>query len=201
MTRGLRPRSGSRQLGAPTSRVGTGGAYPVIHPGHPPGVPLGLAGGCQAVSTPRPGSVGAGRRSAERAVRSSSSKPEDLERAGVVRVPRTEGTAGGQPGLADGRLLQGRRRGVGNGFQAHFSRVDLPVFGSSGNPFYRRVSLRRHRFVLRGSILSTPSPQRHSAGSAGTPVTWQDVRRRTPCHGLTGTAPRSQPVGQAVLPR
>jgi len=56
-------------------------------------------------------------------------KNRDLVRAGVERVPRTEGTRDGQPVLADGRALEVANIIWCTGFRPGLEWIHLPVFG------------------------------------------------------------------------
>lgn len=64
--------------------------------------------------------------------------PEDIVRAGVERVPRLEGVAGGKPKLADGRTLDVSGVVWATGFKPDFGWIDLPVFEDDGYPIHRR---------------------------------------------------------------
>jgi putative flavoprotein involved in K+ transport len=70
-------------------------------------------------------------------------KPADLASAGVVRVPRTVGVQAGIPLLSDGRTLEATNVLWCTGFHPGFSWIDLPVFGSDGEP-------KQHRGVVQG---------------------------------------------------
>ncbi|MDQ0768090.1 putative flavoprotein involved in K+ transport [Pseudarthrobacter defluvii] len=61
-------------------------------------------------------------------------KNRDLLRAGVERVPRTEGTQGGLPMLADGRTLDVPNIIWCTGFHPGLEWIHLPVFGPGGEP-------------------------------------------------------------------
>jgi putative flavoprotein involved in K+ transport len=70
-------------------------------------------------------------------------KNRDLLRAGVERVPRTEGTAtegsrDGLPLLADGRTLEVANVIWCTGFRPDLAWIDLPVFGPDGEPDHDR---------------------------------------------------------------
>jgi putative flavoprotein involved in K+ transport len=58
-------------------------------------------------------------------------KPKDLAAAGIHRVPRVVGVRGGQPLLADQRVLEVANVVWCTGFGHDFSWIDLPVFGDS----------------------------------------------------------------------
>ena len=64
--------------------------------------------------------------------------PEDVLRAGVERVPRTEGVAGGKPRLEDGRILDGDAVVWATGFGPDFGWIELPIFGKDGYPVHHR---------------------------------------------------------------
>jgi putative flavoprotein involved in K+ transport len=65
-------------------------------------------------------------------------KPKDLAAAGVQRVPRVVGVAGGLPCLEDGRVLDVANVIWCTGYQHGFSWIDLPVFGPDGEPLHDR---------------------------------------------------------------
>jgi putative flavoprotein involved in K+ transport len=56
-------------------------------------------------------------------------KPDDLEAAGVKRVPRTVGVRDGLPVLEDGRALEVKNVVWCTGFHPGFSWIDLPIHG------------------------------------------------------------------------
>ena len=70
-------------------------------------------------------------------------KPNDLGAAGVQRVARTTGVHGGQPMLADGRVVDATNIIWCTGYHPGFSWIDLPVFDDEGEP-------RQDRGVVRG---------------------------------------------------
>jgi putative flavoprotein involved in K+ transport len=61
-------------------------------------------------------------------------KPRDLVAAGVVRVPRFVGVRNGLPLLEDGRVIDVANVVWCTGFDPGFSWIDLPVFGTNGEP-------------------------------------------------------------------
>jgi putative flavoprotein involved in K+ transport len=61
-------------------------------------------------------------------------KPCDLAAARVQRAPRVVGVRGGQPLLADGRVLEVRNVIWCTGFHPGFSWLDVPVLGEDGEP-------------------------------------------------------------------
>lgn len=64
--------------------------------------------------------------------------PEDLSAAGVERVPRVTGVAGGRPLLADGRVLGVDAVVWATGFMPDFGWIELPIFDAQGYPFQHR---------------------------------------------------------------
>jgi putative flavoprotein involved in K+ transport len=64
-------------------------------------------------------------------------KPEDLEKAGVQRVPRTTGVRNGLPVLDDGRSLEVKNVIWSTGYHPGFSWIDIPVMGEI-EPRHRR---------------------------------------------------------------
>ena len=69
-------------------------------------------------------------------------KPKELAAAGVARVPRIVGARNGLPLLADGRVLDVANVIWCTGFHPGFSWIDLPVFGSDGEPRHDRGVVR-----------------------------------------------------------
>ena len=65
-------------------------------------------------------------------------KPKDLAAAGVQRVPRTAGVRDGLPLLDDGRVLDVTNVVWCTGFHPGFSWIQLPAFGSDGEPVHAR---------------------------------------------------------------
>jgi putative flavoprotein involved in K+ transport len=61
-------------------------------------------------------------------------KPYQLVKAGIERVPRVAGVSGGKPMLADGRVLDVTNVVWATGFHPGFSWIDLPIFGADGLP-------------------------------------------------------------------
>jgi putative flavoprotein involved in K+ transport len=64
-------------------------------------------------------------------------RPKDLAAAGVIRVPRVVDARDGLPMLEDGRVLDVANVVWCTGFDPGFSWIDLPVFGSDGEPRHR----------------------------------------------------------------
>ena len=67
-------------------------------------------------------------------------KRAQLQRAGVVRVPRVVGVRGGMPQLDDGRVLDVANVVWAAGFDAGFSWIDLPIFTTPPAPDGRASS-------------------------------------------------------------
>jgi putative flavoprotein involved in K+ transport len=65
-------------------------------------------------------------------------RPRDLTAAGIQRVPRTTGTRGGRPVLADGRVLEVANVLWCTGFAPDFSWIDLLVLAEAGGPLHDR---------------------------------------------------------------
>jgi putative flavoprotein involved in K+ transport len=67
-------------------------------------------------------------------------KPQDLDAAGVLRVPRMTGVRDGKPLLADGRVLDVANVIWCTGFHPGLSWVDLPkpLHGADGEPAHER---------------------------------------------------------------
>ena len=62
----------------------------------------------------------------------------DILAAGVERVPRVTGVAGGRPVLEDGRVLDVKNVVWCTGFRNDFGWIDLPVFDADGQPRHHR---------------------------------------------------------------
>ena len=63
---------------------------------------------------------------------------EDLQRAGVERVPRVSGVREGKPLLADGRMIDATNVIWCTGFAAGLSWIDLPILDERGEPKHER---------------------------------------------------------------
>jgi putative flavoprotein involved in K+ transport len=64
--------------------------------------------------------------------------PKDILQAGVERVPRTDGVAGGEPRLEDGRILEVDAVVWATGYAPDFAWIKLPIFGKGGYPVHHR---------------------------------------------------------------
>jgi putative flavoprotein involved in K+ transport len=67
---------------------------------------------------------------------------EDLDAAGIARVPRTAGARGGRPVLEDGGVLEVANVLWCTGFVPDFDWIDLPVFAEAGGPVHDRGVVR-----------------------------------------------------------
>lgn len=66
-------------------------------------------------------------------------RPRDLAAAGIQRVPRTTGTHGGRPLLADGQVLEEVANVIWcTGSVPDWSWIDLPAFAAAGGPAHDR---------------------------------------------------------------
>jgi putative flavoprotein involved in K+ transport len=65
-------------------------------------------------------------------------KPDDLLAAGIERVPRVTGVQGGRPLLDGGRVLDVANVIWCTGFDHGMSWIDLPIFGTDGQPMHDR---------------------------------------------------------------
>jgi putative flavoprotein involved in K+ transport len=63
---------------------------------------------------------------------------EDILHAGVERVPRTDGVAGGRPRFEDGRILDVDAVVWATGYTPDFVWIELPIFGKGGYPVHHR---------------------------------------------------------------
>jgi putative flavoprotein involved in K+ transport len=65
-------------------------------------------------------------------------KTDDLEAAGVERVPKTVGMRGGLPLLEDSRVVDVANVIWCTGFRQDFGWIDIPAFGADGVPVHAR---------------------------------------------------------------
>jgi putative flavoprotein involved in K+ transport len=65
-------------------------------------------------------------------------KTDDLEAAGVERVPKTVGVSDGLPALEDGRVMDVANVIWCTGFRQDFGWIDLPVFAEDEEPMHER---------------------------------------------------------------
>ena len=65
-------------------------------------------------------------------------KPQDIDAAGIERVPRVEGAKERRPVLADGRVLDAANVIWCTGYQHSFPWIELPIFGEHGSPIHHR---------------------------------------------------------------
>ena len=63
---------------------------------------------------------------------------KDILHAGVERVPRTDGVAGGKPRLEDGRIFEVDAVVWAAGNAPDFAWIKLPNFGKDGYPVHHR---------------------------------------------------------------
>jgi putative flavoprotein involved in K+ transport len=61
-------------------------------------------------------------------------KPEDLEGAGITRVPRLAGVENGRPRLEDGRVLEVTNVLWSTGFESGLDFIELPIFDAEREP-------------------------------------------------------------------
>jgi putative flavoprotein involved in K+ transport len=94
-------------------------------------------------------------------------KPYQLTKAGIERVSRVAGVAGGRPVLADGRVLDVANVVWATGFHPGFSWIDLPIFGADGLPEHRGGEVPREPglyFVGLHFLYSMSSEMIHGVG-------------------------------------
>jgi len=94
-------------------------------------------------------------------------KPYQLLKAGIERVPRVSGVSGGKPVLADGRVLDVTNVVWATGFHPGFSWIDLPVFGADGLPDHEGGEVAREPglfFVGLHFLYSMSSEMIHGVG-------------------------------------
>ena len=94
-------------------------------------------------------------------------KPYQLARAGIERVPRVTGVREGRPVLADGRVLDVTNVVWATGFHPGFSWIDLPIFGADGLPEHQGGEVAREPglyFVGLHFLYSMSSEMIHGVG-------------------------------------
>ncbi len=126
-------------------------------------------------------------------------KNRDLVRAGVERVPRTEGTRNGQPMLADGRALEVANIIWCTGFRPDLQWIRLPVFGPDGEPEQDRgVAKSQAGLYFLGAIFqqSLASSMVHGVGRDAAFIARQ-IAARTP-QGATAPGNNVRPEGSTA---
>jgi putative flavoprotein involved in K+ transport len=112
-------------------------------------------------------------------------KPSDLARAGVERVPRTVGTEGGLPVLADGRVLETANVVWCSGFHAGFDWIDLPVHGEK-EPLHESGVVATQPglfFVGLGFLHAVSSSMIHGVGRDASRIAGMVAERRAGARG------------------
>lgn len=123
-------------------------------------------------------------------------KNRDLVRAGVERVPRTEGARDGWPVLADGRTLEVSNVVWCTGFGPDLDWIRLPVFGRDGQPDqHRGVAAAQPGLFFLGATFqqSLASSMVHGVGADAAFIA-QHIASRTPA------APEATQAADAVRP-
>ena len=93
-------------------------------------------------------------------------RPEDLLRAGVKRVPRLRGAKAGKPVLDDGTVMEVANVVWCTGFDHGMSWLDLPVFDDQGHPRHKSGICEEHQglyFVGLHFLHSVSSTMIHGA--------------------------------------
>jgi putative flavoprotein involved in K+ transport len=119
-------------------------------------------------------------------------KPYQLARAGVERVPRVTGVREGRPVLADGRALDVTNVVWATGFHPGFSWIDLPIFGADGLPEHQGGEVAREPglyFVGLHFLYAMSSAMIHGVG--------RDAKRIAAT--IAARAPSSRPQAQAQV--
>jgi putative flavoprotein involved in K+ transport len=123
-------------------------------------------------------------------------KPVDMEEAGIVSVPRTEGVADdGRPRLADGRVMDVANVIWCTGFQPGFSWIDLPGCGP-GEPAHQRGLMAAYPglyFVGLHFLYAMSSVMIHGVGRDARRIA-RHIARSAPRAAVEATSPAS---GQA----
>jgi putative flavoprotein involved in K+ transport len=123
-------------------------------------------------------------------------KPKDLARAGVERVPRTEGTKDGLPVLEDGRVLEPANVIWCTGFDAGFDWIDLPVHGER-EPLHESGVVHSQPglfFVGLGFLHAVSSSMIHGVGRDADRIAGLVAERGARRKGVDASAPRGAPA-------
>lgn len=129
-------------------------------------------------------------------------KNRDLVRAGVERVPRTEGTRDGLPMLADGRTLEVANVVWCTGFTPDLEWIHLPVFGPGGEPEQDRgVARAQAGLYFLGAIFqqSLASSMVHGVGRDAAFIARHISTRRPQAHASAARRQKDvRPEGSAA---
>jgi putative flavoprotein involved in K+ transport len=123
-------------------------------------------------------------------------KPKDLARAGVERVPRTEGTKDGLPVLEGDRVLEPANVIWCTGFDAGFDWIDLPVHGER-EPLHESGVVHSQPglfFVGLGFLHAVSSSMIHGVGRDADRIAGLVAERGARRKGVDASAPRGAPA-------
>ena len=123
-------------------------------------------------------------------------KPKDLARAGVERVPRTEGTKDGLPVLEGDRVLEPANVIWCTGFDAGFDWIDLPVHGER-EPLHESGVVHSQQglfFVGLGFLHAVSSSMIHGVGRDADRIAGLVAERGARRKGVDASAPRGAPA-------
>jgi putative flavoprotein involved in K+ transport len=123
-------------------------------------------------------------------------KPKDLARAGVERVPRTEGMKDGLPVLEGDRVLEPANVIWCTGFDAGFDWIDLPVHGER-EPLHESGVVHSQPglfFVGLGFLHAVSSSMIHGVGRDADRIAGLVAERGARRKGVDASAPRGAPA-------
>lgn len=123
--------------------------------------------------------------------------PDDIEAAGIERVPRTDGVTDGTPLLTDGRSLDVSNVIWATGFVPDYSWIDLPVFADDGYPRHHRGVVEEEPGLYFMGLRFQYRPNSSLIGGAGADAAYvvNQIAARTP---VTDPARESMPAWRRV---
>lgn len=112
----------------------------------------------------------------------------DVTRAGVERAPRMDGVSGGQPHLADGRVLNVGAVVWATGFRSDFGWIKLPILAANGYPVHHRgvVASQPGLYFLGLFFQHTLTSANFAGMSADARYIAEHLRARAPARAAVG---------------